>query len=396
MVIAVTVIVYCAMKLRLLNFDQKRQIIIFYYNKTINKVRALSDKQIKPTILIVDDEPANIDIASALLKSKYKVKAATNGEIALKIAKADSKIDLILLDIMMPGMDGFDVCKQLKADEATANTPVIFLTAKTEVSDMTKGLNIGAVDYITKPLQPEVLKARVNTHVSLRQSLLALEEQVHTLVENAKLREDIEKLTHHDLKGPLGVILFETPKIEDKSVASSIEESVNNVLNMINNTLDVFKIENGTYPFTPDMVDLNKLINASIKSVHNLSQKKNINFNVISQQPSNYMDAEELLCLSIFNNLIKNSVEASPDNSTVEINITEQDEKIIFKIKNRGVIPVDIRPTIFEKYSSSNHVRGSGIGGYSAHLMTTAQKGTIDFNIIDEQFTEFTVKMPAY
>ncbi len=356
----------------------------------------MTDSIVKPTILIVDDEPANIDIASALLKDKYKVKAATNGTIALKIAKADSNIELILLDIMMPGMDGFEVCETLKADAQTEKIPVIFLTAKTEVSDMAKGLNIGAVDYITKPLQPEVLKARVNTHVSLRESQLALEEQVHTLVENAKLREDIEKLTHHDLKGPLGVILFETPKIADKQIASSIEESVNNVLNMINNTLDIFKIENGTYPFSPDMVDLNRLIQSSIKGVHNLRTKKNIEFNINSEQTSTFMDAEELLCLSIFNNLVKNAVEASPDNSTIDIHIREQGEEIEFKIKNQGAIPADIRDTIFEKYSSSNHARGSGLGAYSAHLMATAQNGSIDFNIIDEKYTEFTVRMPAY
>ncbi|WNC70709.1 hybrid sensor histidine kinase/response regulator [Thalassotalea psychrophila] len=350
----------------------------------------------KNTILVVDDEPGNIDLASALLKDKYKVKAATNGKLALKIAQADPNIDLILLDIMMPEMDGYEVCKEIKANEATKNIPVIFLTAKAEIADITSGFTLGAVDYITKPLQPEILKARVKTHVTLHESQIALENQVETLIENAKLREDIEKLTHHDLKGPLGVILFELPKIADKNVARSIEESTNNVLSMINNTLDIFKIENDTYPLSPDMVDLNKLVDKAIKAISSLAEKKNIRFNVESKQPSTYMDAEELLCLSIFNNLVKNAVEASPDNEEINITISESNDEIEFKLHNTGAIPADLRETLFEKYSTSNHIRGSGLGAYSAKLMTEAQKGRISFNIIDEIYTEFTVIMPAY
>ncbi|WP_371378777.1 response regulator [Thalassotalea aquiviva] len=351
----------------------------------------------KPTILIVDDEPTNIDIASNLLKDGYKIKAATNGELALKIASSGQPLDLILLDVMMPQMDGFEVCKALKQNPQTKSYPVIFLTAKSEINDITQGFLLGAVDYITKPLQPEVLKARVKTHVSLRQSQFALEQQVHTLIENTKLREDIEKLTHHDLKGPLGVILFETPKIPDQQVKQSIEESVNNVLGMINNTLDVFKIENGTYPFNPDMVDLNKLVDASVKAVNTLAKRKNIAFNITSDPPSTYIDAEELLCLSIFNNLVKNAVEASPDNETVYINIRElNDSKVEFCIENTGVVPQELRANLFDKFTSSNHARGSGLGTYSAKLMTEAQNGEINFTVINEKTTQFKVIMPAY
>lgn len=355
---------------------------------------SLQNKQ--NTILVVDDEPGNIDLASALLKETYKVKAATNGKLALKIAQADSSIDLILLDIMMPEMDGYEVCRQLKMADTTKTIPVIFLTAKAEIKDITRGFHLGAVDYITKPLQPDILKARVHTHITLRESQIALQQQVETLIENAKLREDIEKLTHHDLKGPLGVILFELPKISDKAVARSIEESTNNVLSMVNNTLDIFKIEHGTYPLKPDMVDLNDLVKKAIKAVSALASKKHIHFNVHSKQQNTYMDAEELLCLSIFNNLIKNAVEASPDHKEINIDIKENSDTVEFSLINEGVIPVDLRDTLFEKYSTSNHLRGSGLGAYSAKLMTEAQKGSINFTIIDEIKTKFTVVMPAY
>ena len=125
-------------------------------------------EQSKATILIVDDAPENIDILRGLLKEDYKIKIAINGEKALKIARtADPKPDLILLDVMMPEMDGYEVCRQLKSDITTAAIPVIFVTAKGETDDETRGFDLGAVDYITKPISPPVVKRRVQTQLAL-------------------------------------------------------------------------------------------------------------------------------------------------------------------------------------------------------------------------------------
>jgi putative two-component system response regulator len=122
----------------------------------------------KPTVLVVDDTPDNLSLMSGLLKDHYKVKVANNGEKALKIAVSDAPPDLILLDIMMPGMDGYEVCQLLKRNPATANIPVIFLTAKVEVEDERKGLELGAVDYLTKPVSPPIVMARVKNHLALK------------------------------------------------------------------------------------------------------------------------------------------------------------------------------------------------------------------------------------
>lgn len=124
----------------------------------------------KPTILVVDDVPDNLTLMSNLLKEDYKVKVANHGEKALKVALSGHPPDLILLDIMMPGMDGYEVCARLKANPATWNIPVIFLTAKTEVEDEQHGLALGAVDYITKPISPPIVLARVATHLQLKAS----------------------------------------------------------------------------------------------------------------------------------------------------------------------------------------------------------------------------------
>ena len=122
----------------------------------------------KATILVVDDSPDSLALMSNLLKDHYKVKVANSGEKALKISLSDAPPDLILLDIMMSGMDGYTVCQRLKLDPRTKNIPVIFLTSRFEVTDELKGLELGAADYITKPVSPPIVLARVKTHLSLK------------------------------------------------------------------------------------------------------------------------------------------------------------------------------------------------------------------------------------
>lgn len=119
----------------------------------------------KPTILVVDDTPDNLTLVSNLLKKDYRVRVAISGEKALKIAFSETPPDLILLDVMMPGMDGYEVCQLLRENPLTAHIPIIFLTAKSEVEDERKGLSLGASDYITKPISPPILEARVKTHL---------------------------------------------------------------------------------------------------------------------------------------------------------------------------------------------------------------------------------------
>ena len=127
-----------------------------------------NNEYIKPTILVVDDTPDNLMLMSELLGDQYRVKVANNGPRALKIAQSETPPDLILLDIMMPEMDGYDVCRQLKADPRSQHIPVIFLTAKADTDDERMGFELGAVDYITKPVNPCLVLARVKTHLALK------------------------------------------------------------------------------------------------------------------------------------------------------------------------------------------------------------------------------------
>jgi serine phosphatase RsbU (regulator of sigma subunit) len=141
----------------------------------------------KKTVLLVDDAPANIQVVTSILKDIYKIRVATNGAKALGLVKVAPPPDLILLDVMMPEMDGYEVCTRLKADPETRDIPVIFLTGQTEIEDETRGFDVGAVDYIHKPFSPAVVKARVQTHLVLRgireqlaQQLLAIQKELET------------------------------------------------------------------------------------------------------------------------------------------------------------------------------------------------------------------------
>lgn len=130
------------------------------------------------TVLVVDDTPANLSLMSSLLKDTYKVKVANNGERALEIAQSDTPPDLILLDIMMPGLDGYEVCRRLKALESTKDIPIIFITAMADVENESMGFALGAVDYISKPFNKTVVKARIRVHMQLKRQSRLLENLV--------------------------------------------------------------------------------------------------------------------------------------------------------------------------------------------------------------------------
>jgi len=140
----------------------------------------------RPTVLVVDDTPANLSLLTSLLKEQYRIKVANNGIKALELAAA-APPDLVLLDIMMPEMDGYEVCRRLKASEATRQVPVIFLTAKTEVEDEELGFSVGAVDFIHKPISPPIVAARVKTHLEIKSWHDFLQDQ------NAWLKDQVEK-----------------------------------------------------------------------------------------------------------------------------------------------------------------------------------------------------------
>lgn len=162
------------------------------------------------TILIVDDTPINLGVISGALKDTYKTKVATNGEKALAIASSEDKPDLILLDVMMPVMDGYEVCRRLKANSATQSIPVIFLTGQTGTEDETKGFEVGAVDYIHKPFSEAVVKARVHTHLMLREAHEQIARQLVEINLELEMARQIQ----------LSILPSDTPKIPGLNIVA--------------------------------------------------------------------------------------------------------------------------------------------------------------------------------
>src|SRR5580693_7415600 len=162
------------------------------------------------TVLLVDDEPANIQIVNSILKDIYKTRVATNGAKALELANQVPAPDLILLDVMMPGMDGYEVCTRLNAASQTRDIPVIFLTGQSAIDDETKGFEVGAVDYIHKPFSPAVVKARVHTHLVLRESREQLARQLLYINNEMEMAQEIQ----------LSILPHQTPTLRGLEIAS--------------------------------------------------------------------------------------------------------------------------------------------------------------------------------
>ena len=353
------------------------------------------------SILVVDDVPENIDVISGILRDNYKVRAATSGARCIKIAESDTPPDLILLDIMMPEMDGMEVCRYLQSTETTQDIPIIFITAKSEVNDVVNGLKIGAVDYVTKPVEPSILKARVKTHVRLKQVNEQLRKDIALAHENAQLREDVERITQHDLKNPLGIIMGFSEMMKDdvelsediRESAGYMEDAAYKMLAMINSSLDLYKMEKGTYRFKPEEIDIVKVINRVLLELKSIAASRGVMLKLNTTKNSLSVFAEELLCHSLMANLVRNAIEASNKGDVVNITLNKQND-IHISITNPAMIPSEIQQHFFEKYTTAGKQNGTGLGTYSAKLLVTTQNGSIDFVSTEEDGTTLNIHLP--
>lgn len=361
----------------------------------------------QPYILIVDDTPENVKVLGTILhKKNYRIMVAQNGLQALK-AVENMIPDLILLDIMMPGMDGYQVCQELKKHECTREIPIIFLTAATDHEYELKGLRLGAVDYIHKPFSIPAVEARVATHLELVQAKRALLEKNAALEEIAKLRDDIDRITRHDLKIPLNAIIgFPQLLLMDDNLSEGQRELLNHVIRaghemlaMINRSLDLFKMETGRYHYAPENFDMAALLQTIIKDLDPLSKNSQakieivINGEIYTHQEF-IVVAEKILCYSLFANLLKNAIEAAPQGKGIKITLQHQDQEDLIAITNPGTVPESIREHFFDKYITFGKASGTGLGTYSAKLMAQVQQGSIEMNTNTEE-TTVTVRLPS-
>lgn len=343
------------------------------------------------TVLIVDDASENLHVLMECLHDEYSILAAKNGEKALEIARSAPQPDLILLDILMPGMDGYEVCRRLKADEKTSEIPIIFITALSEAESETKGLGLGAIDYITKPFNPDIVKARVRNHLQLRTAF--------------QLKEDVERIIRHDLKNPLNAILGLSQLLalegdlsqEQRELVEILETASRRMARMINMSLDLFKMETGAYQYLPEKVDVLPLIEEIQEDTHSLFATKRLETEVTvdGTKPDGpfLLEGVEQLLYTMLSNFIVNAAEASPSGETIRVRL-EKKTAPFMSITNQGAVPKEIRDHFFHKYKTFGKNSGTGLGTYSAKLIADTMGYGLRMDIDDEANTTTITIVP--
>ena len=364
------------------------------------------EREERPRVLVVDDLPRNIDVIAGLLMDDYEVLVATNGEKALRLARGRPQPDLLLLDIMMPEMDGMEVCRRLKRDPATADIPVIFITAKGETEDVTAGLDLGAVDYITKPANPAVLKARVRTHLRLKRAHDQLKQSNALLRENARLRDDIERIASHDLRNPVGVVISSADALRETELSPAAEGYVSliegagyDLLRQVNLTLDLYKMETGNYRPSDAPVNLVPLaqrvarehrLRAAQAEVEVIALTNGV---PVGRNDHAVVQGDAMNLHTLLSNLVQNAVEASLAEQEVTIDVIRGDQSVRIDVCNPGEVHPMIRERLFKKYATYGKEGGTGLGAYSARLIARNHGGDIVFTS-KERLTCFSVTLP--
>lgn len=363
-------------------------------------------------ILIVDDMPVNIRFLINAMAGLYEPIVANRGERALLLAEQE-KPDLILLDIMMPDMDGYTVCQQLKEKESTRDIPIIFVTAMNAEADETKGLKMGAVDYVTKPFNIAIVLARIATHLALRRSYLQLEQQYGALQERDRLRKDVEAIARHDMKSPVdGIIgcstlLLRNENMDRESVKrfhQMILDAARQLREMINLSLNLIKMEQGTYVAALEPLDLLPIIRRIFLDHQTMTEEKKVEVSLLvdggseqekcsGQEKGQFIVlGDETLCYTMISNIFRNAVEASTEGQSVHVALKKEGMATI-SIHNQKAVPEEIRDRFFEKYVTSGKKSGTGLGTYSARLMAEAQKGRIQLLGSDSEGTTVCIVM---
>lgn len=370
-------------------------------------------------ILIVDDTLLNLRLLSHVLENGgYKHIKAQNGKEAIELA-ASKKPDLILMDIMMPGMDGFEAVHKIKSKDGLEDIPVIFLSALTETDDKVQAFQYGGVDYITKPFQKEETLARINTHLKIRNLQKQLNDRIDVLkdreVELSRLnkkKDDLVRMVSHDIKNPLtGIIglvklMRDTDDItpeERKHMLSVIENSGNDLLNMVHEVLD--RESKKDVPESLDLADIEivKLVERVISMNKAKAMLKGIEL-VHNVEPDGLRATLDQNKIEIaINNLVSNALKFTPSRGTISLSVNQNDKKdlILIEVKDSGIgIPESMRDDLFEnemKYSrkGTGGEAGTGLGLDIVHLYVSLHNGDIRVESEENVGTSFFIELPV-
>jgi CheY-like chemotaxis protein/nitrogen-specific signal transduction histidine kinase len=398
----------------------------------------------RATILVVDDTPDNLTLMSNLLKDTYKVKIANSGEKALKIAASDSPPDLILLDIMMPGMDGYEVCERLKKNPETADIPVIFLTAKGETRDQKDGLELGAVDYITKPINPPIVLARVKNHLALKATADFLRDQNHflelevtkrtsevmasrelatrnlQLEEASRLKSAFLANMSHELRTPLNAIigfsemlgdgLLGDLSLQQKEAVNDIFTSGNHLLSLINDILDLSKVEAGKMTLELEPLEVAGLVRASLQVVREqaVAHRLRLIADIAEGVDSVWLDGRKVK--QILYNLLANAVKFTPEGGEVHLALRHIERQLVpdgpfdpfleLVVRDTGIgISADDQMRLFQPFTQidstlARRYEGTGLGLAMVKQLAELHGGAVALQSTPGKGSTFTVWLP--
>jgi two-component system sensor histidine kinase/response regulator len=353
-------------------------------------------------ILIVDDNNKNLQLTATLLKEEgYLISLAQNAEDAM-IQLNEIIPDLILLDIMMPGVDGLELCRIIKKNEKLSDIPVIFLTAKSQTEDLAEGFKAGGVDYINKPFNREELLIRVQTHIELASSR-------KQIVEMNLRRDKLYSIIAHDIRSPFSSISLTLSAIasgyldpgsdEFRDIMSQLEKSASETSTLLDNLLEFTRLQSKTIAMNPKYLAVYPVIMESVQLLKGNAEKKKITITYdISEDLIAYFD--EISMYAVFRNLIFNSIKFTPEGGTIDISATTEDNLARVKVTDTGIgLSEELIKKIFidnEHYTSpgTNKEQGSGIGSYIIKDFVKRNRGQLKIKSTPGSGTEMFVYLP--
>ncbi|MBD3883113.1 hybrid sensor histidine kinase/response regulator [Phormidium tenue FACHB-886] len=367
----------------------------------------------KGNILIVDDTPSNLRLLSSMLHQHgYGVRSAISGLMALRAVERIHP-DLVLLDINMPIMDGYEVCTQLKLNEKTKTIPIIFLSALGETSDKVKAFQVGGADYITKPFQVEEVLARVENQLVLRRAQLELErakgEALRALEQEQelnRLRSEFVAMISHDFRTPLTSIrgftelLRMSPHPPDTQARyfNKIDTAIDHLLNLLDEVLRLGSVETSQLQRQPTA--LQQFCQEVVELLQTeVDRPCEIQFSYAAE--CTVVEVDQTLLRQILINLLTNAIKYSPAGELVELRVTSPrnyQDAVQFQICDRGIgIPLASQPYLFDAFyrgSNVGEIRGTGLGLAIVKRCVEVYQGQIQFDSQEGMGTTVTVTLP--
>jgi two-component system sensor histidine kinase/response regulator len=371
----------------------------------------------KRLVLIVDDLPENLQVlAGHLTEAGHEILAANSGPRAVALVR-NRKPDLILLDIMMPDMDGLEVCRVLKADPDSADIPVIFITARTETDDILRGFDLGAVDYITKPFKPAELIARVRTHLELKSArdlLYTYNKQLERISKHLRrLNEDKNRflgIVSHDIRGAFGNVVSVSRLLSDEEgspedeagrLLRDIGVEAEHMISLAQNLLNIDAIEHGTVRLKRERVSCRDLLDFALHAHQMAARTKHLDCRVLSDNAVVHGDLTA--CRQVLTNLVSNAVKYSAFGSEITLEARREDGRVRLSVTDEGPgLSVDDQKMLFRPFTrlstraTGNDDHSVGLGLCIVKLMVDGMGGEIFCESRLGEGTKFTVFLPAW